>query len=189
MRRMQHRLDTEFVDLLDWHAFSLEEVRAAVARRVGGTIEVVPSHWETRAFFGLTMGYTSPSGPHWLIVYEQDAVAEHHLMIVLHELMHIVLGHRVATLTADELRQELLRLGLISLVGLSGEAITYARTCAPPGDRGEAVDSDREEAEAELGAAWIMSRARSAGRLPPSGQVFSPEHIALSRLLGDADGQ
>jgi hypothetical protein len=182
MRHVHRYLDTEFADLIDWQDFSLEAVRTAVAARMGGEITIAPFHWETRAYFGLTIGYRSQGGPRWLIVYEQEAVAEHHLMIVLHELVHVALGHCGAGLTSDELRTELTQLGLISR---SDVAVTYARTCALSGNYERTPDDDRQEAEAELGAAWILTRARSVGRVPRSGQSFSAEHTALSRVLGD----
>jgi hypothetical protein len=184
MRAIQRRTAAEFSDLVDWSAFSLDSVQQAVAARVQGEILLMPFKWEVPGVFGLAMGYQSASRRRWLILYEQDAVAEHQLMIVLHELLHIALGHCAAILTAEELRRELQRHGWMPP---DGTVATYSRTCIRKTGHDTRGDSDYQELEAELGAAWIVARARAAGGLPPSGQTFSPEHFAISSVLGGLD--
>lgn len=179
LRRIQREFEFRLGDLVDWESFSIDQVRTSVAARVGGEIILVPFHWEQRGYFGLTLGCTTPQGRKWLVLFEQDAGAEHCLVIVLHELMHILFGHCSAEQPPEELRRELSRLGLVP--GPSDE-IVYARVCMP--DEHRHADPGDQEGVAELASTWIVTKARRAGTLPPAGQTIGTQQIAISSFLG-----
>jgi hypothetical protein len=180
LRRLQRRFEVDLGDLITWQNFSIEDIRRAVAARVNGEIVLQPLHWEMHGYFGLTLGCLAPQGKQWLVLYEQDADAEHRLVIVLHELMHIALGHCSTTLTPEELRSLLVALNLIPD---PSQSIVYMRVCVP-GAVPVGPNSDAEEIEAELAATWLVTRAKRADILPPAGQTFSPELSTISMFLG-----
>lgn len=128
-------------------------------------------------------------GTVYLVLYEERASGEHQLIIILHELVHILLGH-CPIVPPYELRRKLVRLGLIANEGDS-ESLIYQR---PSGtaleDAVVHLDiglNEAQELEAELGATlWVM-RARAAGKLPPSGQAFTPSQIAITTFLRDLE--
>jgi hypothetical protein len=182
-----HHLNQRFAEtlggLVPWAEFTLEAFRAALAHKLNGVIQLQPFHWEETSHFGITMGTIGADGRrHWLVLYESEADAEHQLAIILHELVHIALGHAKAT---ARLTPQMLRT-LLAAAGLRPEdmaVVTYTRACLP---RAEDLLTDREaleEREAELGAMWVLAQVRRAGALPPSGQPFAAEHHALDAHL------
>ena len=179
LRRMRREFDATLGGLIDWESFSVDQVRVAVASRVGGEIIICACHWEERGYFGLTLGCTTQQGRRWLVLYEQDADAEHQLVIVLHELMHVALGHCSADQSSGEVRRELARIGMVPD---PSARIVYARVCMPGAHR--EADPRGEERAAEFAATLIVTRAKRAGTLPPAGKTIGTEQLAISSFLG-----
>ena len=183
IRRLQRQLSAECIDLIDWPRFSLEGVVAAVAARVEARIHLRPFHWEENGYSGLTLGWSGHAGTTFLVLFEEDATDEHRLVIILHELMHILLCHCSTHLVPRELRDALVSLGLLTDVT---QGAFYTRMCRP-GVGDSSIHGADDEMAAELGALWIITRARQAGGLPPAGQTFTAEQVAITTLLGNIE--
>ena len=191
LRRLNSRIARKLEGLVTWSTFSLEGFRAALESRLQGRIILIPFHWENAAFFGFTLGCTGPNGRRWLVLYECDAGSEHQLVIILHELMHIAFGHRNADISAALMREIVTFLKLLPEVeDVDLEtAVAYTRLCAfDEGGNLLFVGREGEEQEAELGATWVVTQARRAGALPPSGTPFLAEHRTIDANLGGSVG-
>lgn len=182
LRRLQRLLRARLTDLIDWDNFSLEAVVSAVAHRVGGEIHVHAFHWDRYAYSGLTLGWVKDGQKQFLILFEEQASDEHRLIIILHELIHILLGHCTAILAPRVLRQVLVEIGFLPA---DVQPVMHTRVLLPVATSEVLpVRSDDDELEAELGATMVVTRARQAGTLPPVGRLFTPEQTSISRLLG-----
>lgn len=183
LRRLDGRFAALLEGLVSWDEFTLDAFRSALAHKLNGTIQLQPFHWEDASHFGITLGTIGADGRrHWLVLYELEADAEHQLAIILHELLHIALGHAKAT---ARLRPEMVRLLLASsgLLPPDLDVITYTRACLPHEKHVLTASEAMEEQEAELGAMWVLAQVRRAGALPLSGQPFAAEHRALDTNL------
>jgi hypothetical protein len=182
LNQLNRRFAAAVDDLVRWELFTLDGFRAALAHKLDGVIQLRPFHWADASLFGFTVGTVGADGrPHWLVLYEAEADAEHQLTIILHELMHIALGHVSATaqLTPEMFHTLLAAAGLVSD---DAAVVTYTRACLNV----DGLLTEREaseEREAELGAMWVLAQVRRAGALPPSGHPFAAEHRALDAHL------
>jgi len=136
LRRLNNRIARALEGLVVWSTFTLEGFRAALEGRLHSRIIFIPFHWGNAALFGFTVGCAGPEGRQWLVLYEREADAEHQLVIILHELMHIALGHRSADIPADRLREILIAVGFLPElrdVDLA-TAVAHTRLCVyhPP---------------------------------------------------------
>jgi len=187
LRRLNQRCDRLLGGLVAWHAFTADAFEDALAARLDGVIERRPFHWRGASLFGITLGTLDADGRRrWLILYESETEAEHQLAIILHEFMHIALGHAQAThcLRPEDLRELLRAAGIVSD---ERHTIAYTRLCWAADEALSSKDIV-EEWEAELGAMWVLAQARRAGALAPTGQSFSAEHRALdASLRGEED--
>ncbi len=171
LRRLNSRIEQTLEGLMDWSTFSVEGFRAALAAKVEGPITLAPFHWQNAALSGLTLGCSGPTGRKWLVFYESETDADHQLVIVLHELMHIAFGHCSATIPPEQLRDVLTAVGLYPQPRDVETVVVYTRLCLY-GDKGIIlVNREDTEREAELAAIWTVTRARRAGALPPLGDV------------------
>jgi hypothetical protein len=97
------------------------------------------------------------------------------------------LGHRSAAVAADCLAEILNAVELPPMatdVDLT-TTVAYTRLCLYD-ERGLLllVEGEMEEREAALGATWVVTQARRAGALPPSGAPFLSEHRMIDATLG-----
>ena len=190
LRQVQRRLSVRLGNLIDWTDFSLDRIVAAVAARVGGEIRLRAFPWEKSGLTGLTIGTVGPRGTVFLVLYEERASGEHQLIIILHELVHILMGH-CPIVPPHELRRKLVELGLIASDS-GGQPLIYSRPSGAvleyfTAHLADVAPNEDQELEAELGATLWVTRARGAGGLPPAGQAFTPAQIAISTFLRDLE--
>jgi len=183
LRRVQRRLAVRLGALIDWDNFSLDLIVAAIAAKAHGKISLHATHWDKSAYTGLTVATIGPDGKRFLLLYEEAASGEHQLLIILHELMHILLEH-CPIVPPHELRQKLIDLGLLPR---DAQPLIYTRLSGADIERVLNYKADKDnELEAEAGATWAMTRARQAGALPPLlGRAFTPEDIAIETFLSE----
>ena len=183
LRRVQRRLAARMDAFIEWETFSLDRIVAAVAATVGGKISLHATHWDKSAYTGLTIATVGPDGKQFLLLYEEAASGEHQLLIILHELMHILLGH-CPIVPPQELRQQLIDLGLLPR---EARPLIYTRLSGTDLRRMREYKANKDnELEAEAGATWAMTRARQAGALPPLlGRAFTPEDVAIETFLSE----
>lgn len=111
-----------------------------------------------------------------VIIYDRNTTVLHQEQIILHELGHLLLGHKGTSVT-----------------GALPPALTATLGSAPDGEGGEGDDleaplhrdtyNDRQELEAEY-AASILSRHIGRRPLPPPRTLQGPEAETIDRLAG-----
>ena len=186
LRQLDRRFGPVLNDLMEWSTFSLERFVHVVEEQRRGTIHLVPFHWSNAALTGLTIGWSTRGGPQWLVLYESETSDDHQLLIVLHELMHILFRHCSAHLRPEQVGAELAAQGIdlsVLLPGTSSPPLIYERSALHPTDLAPPSLFFTQEQEAELAATWVITHARRAGALPPSGLAFTNEHRLLDTLL------
>ncbi|WP_328972268.1 ParH-like protein [Streptomyces sp. NBC_00239] len=128
--------------------FDADALAADLSARLGRPVELLPLSWPSSGPCGLLMSTDRAD----YIGYPVDTTPLHQRHIVLHEVGHLLCGHRdgsgrLAPATAATL-----------LPNLSGELVRRVL--------GRTGYTDTEEQEAELFASLVLHRAARAGRPP-----------------------
>lgn len=161
MRTLRRRCEARLRNLPLPNPFDIERFVASIGERRGRPILVIP-HALGGGLTGMWVGGDDMD----LIFYDRDAQPDHRLLIILHELAHILCGHQGVPLAA-----------VAVLVGLS-----------PPSPHGlqRTMFMDDDEREAEMMASLIAWRV---ARMLPLISASDIGTAAALRLAAELEGE